>query len=226
MRPGEKQQVVPKPPGPVVAFAPAYREALGTLRRRAAEQIQQHRVPGMEGGLRRRPGRRIGALHAEPHLDPEIGRAPAAPKAERQGLGQALQLHHGVAVQEARAGSQIEKVARRTAETVWCMPEKTPFDIDERMSIIGTEGFIHIQDTFPNIGICTKDGFRSPDTTYWPELHGRLSGALREEFLYFTRCVQDGTPPTIITPQESMEAVRTTLAAERSAATGEVVRLD
>ena len=68
--------------------------------------------------------------------------------------------------------------------------------------------------------------FRSPDTTYWPALHGRLSGALREEFLYFARCIRENTPPTIITPAESMEAVRTTLAAERSAETGEVVRLD
>ena len=111
-------------------------------------------------------------------------------------------------------------------EGAWCMPDTSPFELDERMSVIGTEGFIHIQDTFPNIGICTKDGFRSPDTTYWPELHGALSGALREEFLYFARCVRDGTPPSIITPEESMEAVRTTLAAERSAETGEVVRLD
>ena len=55
---------------------------------------------------------------------------------------------------------------------------------------------------------------------------GGGAGALREEFLYFARCVRDGTPPSIITPAESMEAVRTTLAAERSAETGEVVRLD
>jgi len=40
--------------------------------------------------------------------------------------------------------------ASATLESVWCMPEKTPFDIDERMSIIGSEGFVHIQDTFPN----------------------------------------------------------------------------
>ena len=90
---------------------------------------------------------------------------------------------------------RFDSGATATLETVWCMPEKTPFDIDERMSIIGTEGFIHIQDTFPNIGICTEDGFRSPDTTYWPELHGASTGALREEFLYFARCIQGGTPP-------------------------------
>jgi len=111
-------------------------------------------------------------------------------------------------------------------ESVWCMPEKTPFDIDERMSIIGSDGFIHIQDTFPNFGICNADGFRSPDTTYWPEMNGVMGGALREEFLYFVRCINEGRRPDIITPEESMAAVRTTLAAEESAATGKVVMLD
>ena len=57
---------------------------------------------------------------------------------------------------------RFDSGATATLETVWCMPEKTPFDIDERMSIIGTDGFIHIQDTFPNIGICTEDGLPKP----------------------------------------------------------------
>lgn len=34
---------------------------------------------------------------------------------------------------------RFAKGASATLETVWCMPEKTPFDIDERMSIVGTE---------------------------------------------------------------------------------------
>ena len=77
--------------------------------------------------------------------------------------------------------------ATATLETVWCMPEKTPFDIDERMSIIGTEGFIHIQDTFPNLGIAASDKFHSPDTTYWPEFDGARGGALKAEFELFRR---------------------------------------
>lgn len=121
---------------------------------------------------------------------------------------------------------KFDSGATAMLETVWCMPEKTPFDIDERMSIIGTEGFIHIQDTFPNIGICTPDGFRSPDTTYWPELHGQSAGALRAEFSYFADCATANRRPDIITPEESMLAVETTLAAEQSAASGEIVRLD
>ena len=111
-------------------------------------------------------------------------------------------------------------------EGAWCMPDSSPFDLDERMSVIGTEGFVHIQDTFPNIAVCSKEGFKSPDTTYWPELHGITGGALRDEWSYFVRCVLEGTRPTVITPEEGMEAVRTVLAAHESATSGAVVMID
>ncbi|HUX65685.1 MAG TPA: Gfo/Idh/MocA family oxidoreductase [archaeon] len=110
-------------------------------------------------------------------------------------------------------------------ETVWCMPEQTPFDIDERMSIIGTDGLIHVQDTFPNLGIVSKVGLRSPDTTYWPEFDGYRGGALREEFLYFADCALKGIAPTISTPVDAMRALEATLAAEESARTGKVVKV-
>ena len=57
-------------------------------------------------------------------------------------------------------------------------------------------------------------------------MNGVMGGALRELFLYFVRCINEGRRPDIITPEESMAAVRTTLAAEESAATGKVVMLD
>ena len=82
--------------------------------------------------------------------------------------------------------------ATATLETVWCMPEKTPFDIDERMSIIGDAGIIHIQDTFPNLGVVSSDKLHSPDTTYWPKFDGIRGGALREEFAYFASCALRG----------------------------------
>jgi predicted dehydrogenase len=116
--------------------------------------------------------------------------------------------------------------ATATLETVWCMPEHTPFDIDERMTLIGTEGLIHIQDTFPNLGIVTKNtGVRSPDTTYWPEFDGYRGGALREEFLYFADCALRGITPTVSTPVDAMRALEATLAAEESARTGQVVKV-
>lgn len=115
--------------------------------------------------------------------------------------------------------------ASATLETVWCMPEKTPYDIDERMNIVGTEGFIQIQDTFPNLGIADADKFGSPDTTYWPMFEGVRGGALREELSYFTKCALAGEKPTIGTPEDAMAALEATLAAEESARTGEVVKI-
>lgn len=110
-------------------------------------------------------------------------------------------------------------------EDVWMLPDKTAFQIDERMEIIGTEGSIHIHEVHPNLSICDKDGWHCPDTTYWPEIHGLRGGALREELMYFATCVQEGREPSINSPEESMAAVEACLAAEKSAATGKIVRL-
>ena len=118
---------------------------------------------------------------------------------------------------------RFDSGATAVSEAVWCMPDGSPFDIDERMEIVGTEGVIHIQDTMPNFGVSTKSGWRSPDTTYWPLLHGTRSGALRDEFLYFADCIQNERPIEVITPEESKAAVAAVLAAEESAASGQVV---
>ena len=115
--------------------------------------------------------------------------------------------------------------ATATLETVWCMPEKTPFDIDERMSIIGTEGIIHIQDTFPNLGIVSSDKLHSPDTTYWPMFDGVRGGALREELAYFAGCALKGQHPAIGRPEDAAAALEATLAAEESARTGNVIKI-
>lgn len=111
-------------------------------------------------------------------------------------------------------------------ENVWCLPNQSAFQIDERMEIIGTHGSIHVQETHPNFSVCDEDGWHSPDTTYWPTLHGQRAGALRDELAYFVTAIQTGVAPEIITPQESLEAVRACLAAEQSAASGKVVQLD
>ncbi|HUQ37827.1 MAG TPA: Gfo/Idh/MocA family oxidoreductase [Aestuariivirga sp.] len=115
--------------------------------------------------------------------------------------------------------------ASATLETVWCMPEKTPFDIDERMSIIGTEGIIHVQDTFPNLGIVDKSRLHSPDTTYWPMFDGVRGGALRAEFEYFADCALKGKTPEIGRPEDAAAALEATTAAEESARTGKVIHI-
>lgn len=120
---------------------------------------------------------------------------------------------------------RLDNGASCILESVWCLPNTTPFQIDERLEIIGTEGSISIHDTHPNLMIVDKNGARCPDTTYWPTIHGQLRGALRDELAYFTDCVVKGQAPTVISPEESREAVRACLAAEQSAATGELVKI-
>jgi UDP-N-acetylglucosamine 3-dehydrogenase len=120
---------------------------------------------------------------------------------------------------------RLENGASCILESVWCLPDTTPFQIDERLEVIGTEGSISIQDTHPNFMVVDKEGSRCPDTTYWPEIHGQASGALRDELAYFANCVIKGQAPSVITPEESRAAVQACLAAEESARTGQVVTL-
>lgn len=121
---------------------------------------------------------------------------------------------------------RLENGASCILESVWCLPDTTPFQIDERLEIVGTEGSVSIHDTHPNLMIVDKEGSRCPDTTYWPDLRGQVRGALRDELEYFAEGIAKGERPTIITPEESREAVRACLAAEESARTGQVVRID
>jgi UDP-N-acetylglucosamine 3-dehydrogenase len=109
-------------------------------------------------------------------------------------------------------------------ENVWCMPDHKGYFPDERMEIIGTEGGVYLQETYPALSVVTREGAYTPDPTYWPEIRpGVRGGALAEELNYFITCILDRTPPTIITPEESMAAVQACLAAEASAASGKVV---
>jgi len=111
-------------------------------------------------------------------------------------------------------------------ETVWCLPENSPFAIDARLEIIGTEGALYVDCGHAGLAIQDADGLSYPDTAYWPHQHGRPVGALAHELAYFAECVRTGTPPSVITPKEAAWAVIVVEAAERSAADGKPVEID
>jgi UDP-N-acetylglucosamine 3-dehydrogenase len=111
-------------------------------------------------------------------------------------------------------------------ENVWMLPEKTPYRIDERMEVIGTKGSISIQENGANLSVCDSDGWRAPDTTYWPLVGDARGGALRDELIYFTNCIRENKKPEVITTEEAAAAVKACLAAEQSAVQNTVVRLD
>jgi UDP-N-acetylglucosamine 3-dehydrogenase len=110
-------------------------------------------------------------------------------------------------------------------ENVWFLPDGTPFRIHEQMEIIGTDGAAYVHGGDMNVVVQTKKTIDSPDTIYWPEMHGEPTGALRTEMSYFVDCVACGEKPTVVTPQEARTAVAVLAAAEKSAEEGKVVKL-
>jgi UDP-N-acetylglucosamine 3-dehydrogenase len=115
--------------------------------------------------------------------------------------------------------------ALAVSESIWNLPPSTPYDIDARMEIVGTEGVIYINESTQPLIIDDKTGRKSPDTVYWPVVHGKRVGALNAELSYFVDCIIKGEKPKIITLEESREVVRVIEAAEKSAKTGQVITL-
>ncbi|HEX7376471.1 MAG TPA: Gfo/Idh/MocA family oxidoreductase [Pirellulales bacterium] len=110
-------------------------------------------------------------------------------------------------------------------ENVWFLPPGTPFRIHEQLEIIGTEGSVYVHGGDTNVVVQGRGGTDAPDTHYWAQIHGEPVGALRNEMAYFAGCVARGEQPVVVTPAEARQAVAAVTAAERSAATGKVVRL-
>ncbi|MCX7918207.1 MAG: Gfo/Idh/MocA family oxidoreductase [bacterium] len=110
-------------------------------------------------------------------------------------------------------------------ENVWCLPDNTPFELDAKMEIIGEKGSIYINSPGDSVAISSSTGWKYPDTVYWPKIHIGRIGALKEELAYFLNCILTNTAPTIITPQESRQAVAIVTAAEESAKIGKEITL-
>lgn len=110
-------------------------------------------------------------------------------------------------------------------ETVWVLRDNTPFSIDARMEILGTEGAIYVDCTENGLLINDRSGTKRPDTIHWPLLNGATTGALRDEVDYWIRSVSDRTRPKMGDPSEAREALRVVLAAKRSSEEGALVNL-
>jgi UDP-N-acetylglucosamine 3-dehydrogenase len=120
---------------------------------------------------------------------------------------------------------RFESGAIGVIENVWFLPAGTPFRIHEQMEVIGSDGAIYIHGSDTSLAVQTRTGVDCPDTLYWPEMHGEITGALRNELAYFVSCVARNERPAVVTPAEARAAVAVLAAAERSAQTGKVVTL-
>ncbi len=123
------------------------------------------------------------------------------------------------------AMARLDSGAIAVIESIWHLPATTPYQIDARMEVIGTEGALYIDCGNAGLTIHDSQGNRMPDTLYWPEVFGQRFGILRAELRYFADCVAEGRPPDRITPDESRAAVALLAAAVESSHTGQVVVL-
>jgi len=99
-----------------------------------------------------------------------------------------------------------------------------------KLEITGTEGCVVI-DCFSETGgmgtmrLIDKEGVKPlSEVLYWPEVHGRIGGALREEIEHFARYVLDEEGPAT-TLQDGRAATEVALAVHESLNTGKPVRL-
>jgi UDP-N-acetylglucosamine 3-dehydrogenase len=123
------------------------------------------------------------------------------------------------------AMARLDNGAIAVIESIWHLPESTPYAIDARMEVIGTEGALYVDCSNAGLAIHDGGGVRLPDTLYWPKVFGERFGALRAELRYFADCVSRGRRPERITPEESRAAVALLAAAVESSRTGQIVRL-
>ncbi|WP_299463971.1 Gfo/Idh/MocA family oxidoreductase [uncultured Gimesia sp.] len=119
--------------------------------------------------------------------------------------------------------ARLDNGAVAVVESVWHLPETTPYTIDARMEIIGTEGALYINCGEAGLAIHDTQGVKLPDTMYWPRPFGSYFGILQAELRYFANCVRRGEAPQRITPAESCAAVAWMAAATESARTGSVI---
>lgn len=118
---------------------------------------------------------------------------------------------------------RLDNDAFAVIENVWCLPDNVPFAIDARMEVIGTKGTIYIDNSGSHYMVLTEKGVGYPQSTYWPTVHGLRRGYLKEEFDYFIKCITHSKKPTVITPQESRDAVYAMKMAEKSARENKVI---
>jgi len=118
---------------------------------------------------------------------------------------------------------RLDNGAIGVVESVWHLPESTPYAIDARMEVIGTKGALYINCAEAGLAIHDSAGNKLPDTLYWPRVFGEYFGILRSELRYFGNCVAEGRTPDRITPDESRAAVALIAAATESSKTGKVI---
>lgn len=95
---------------------------------------------------------------------------------------------------------------------------------DVQMNVTGTDGVLNLNFTPMNLYACDQEGWKLPDTCHWPEVNGKLAGAIKLEVEHFFECVLRDEEP-LVTGEDGRRSLEIALAAERSIAEDRPVSL-
>jgi predicted dehydrogenase len=122
-----------------------------------------------------------------------------------------------------------------TIESAWLVPRGAPQTLKGALELDGTidasaevlceRGTVKQRLVSDGLGVWTDDGVVHPETILWPTVHGRISGALRDELAYAVEVARGERPHDVIPLDQAVEGIRIAEAVERAARTGETVEL-
>jgi predicted dehydrogenase len=123
---------------------------------------------------------------------------------------------------------RLDNDAIATAELGWHIPPSAASAPSAGITVVGSDGWLRIEQGQTGLecysGAADRTSRFAVDVSFWPEVQGRVSGALVTELEHFLACVRTDQPPAI-TLGDAIEALRLSLAMERAAATGTTVEL-
>jgi predicted dehydrogenase len=132
-----------------------------------------------------------------------------------------------------------EDGALAVLQSTWLVPDAAPITlagppagpldlwgtIDAQLEVVGTSQVGKVDLMADGLSLWDDSGVRTPDTGLWPEIHGRVSGALREELSHFLDCVRTRKQSPVVPPENGAVAVRLAEAIVRSSREDEAVLL-
>ena len=130
-----------------------------------------------------------------------------------------------------------EDGALAVLQSTWLVPDAAPATlagppagpldlwgtIDAQLEVVGTSQVGKVDLMSGGLTLWDESAARLPDSGLWPEVHGRVTGALREELAHFLECVRTRRQSSLVSAETGALAVSLAEAIVRSSREGEVV---
>lgn len=122
-----------------------------------------------------------------------------------------------------------------TVESAWLIPDRAPQTmsgalelsgtLEAEAEVLGMLGVLRQRQLSDTLAEWTANGVRAPDMTLWPEIGGRIEGALRSEVNYAVDVFSRRRVNDVVALQQVCWGVEAAEAMVRSLATGEPVEV-